>query len=73
MKRGFNRGRKSLIDERGDKILIRTVRKNTKQTLSEIVDNFNQHAPQKFSVRTNVLTDNFTTGDSMLMESTDTK
>ena len=52
LERSSNRGRKSLIDERGDRILIRTVKKNRRQTLSEIVDNFNEHAPQNVSLRT---------------------
>jgi transposase len=49
LERSSYRGRKSLIDERGDRILIRTVKKNRRQTLSEIVDNFNEHAPQNVS------------------------
>lgn len=48
MKKSSNCGRKSLIDESGDIILIWTLRKNRRQTSSEIVDNFDQHAPQNY-------------------------
>lgn len=40
MEKSTNRGRKTMIDERGDTILIRTARENRRQRLSEIVDNF---------------------------------
>lgn len=50
MDKRLNCGRKSLIDKKADRCLIRTVRKNRKQILSEIVDNFNKHASQKLSL-----------------------
>lgn len=50
MDKRLNCGRKSLIDTKGDRRLIRTVGKNRKQILSEIVENFNKHASQKLSL-----------------------
>lgn len=46
------RGRRPLTDERDDRLLIRSVRKGRRQTLGEIVDNFNQGNTQKISSRT---------------------
>lgn len=43
-KRAQNEKEKSLIDERGDRSWI-SIGKNRRQTMSEIVDNFNQHTP----------------------------
>jgi transposase len=46
-----NRGRTKLMDERDDRLLIRSVKKNRRQTLNEISIDYNNHAPQKVSTR----------------------
>lgn len=50
MDKRLNCGRKSLIEKKGDRRFIRTVGKNRKQILSEIVENFNQHVSQNLSL-----------------------
>ena len=42
-----NRGRKKMMDERGDIFLIRSVKKNRTQTLNEISIDYNNHCPSK--------------------------
>jgi hypothetical protein len=40
------------MDERDDRLLIWTVKKNRRQTLNEISIDYNNHAPQNVSTRT---------------------
>lgn len=47
-----NRGRPNFVDERGDRRLLRQVKNNRRQTLQEISNNYNQHAPKTISTRT---------------------
>ena len=47
-----NRGRNKMMDERGDRLLIRSIKKNRRQTLNEISADYNNHASQKVSTRT---------------------
>lgn len=51
MEKSTNRGRKTMIDERGDTILIRTARENRRQRLSEIVDNFTPPPKKKLNLQ----------------------
>lgn len=68
MEKSTNRGRKTMIDERGGTILIRTARENRRQRLSEIVDNFTP--PQK---KLNLQGSGQFKEDFIFMESTVTK
>lgn len=45
-------GRKRSVGERGDRVLSRLVKKNRRQTLSDLTDKFNESVPEKVSQRT---------------------
>ena len=42
-------GRKRVVGDRGDRVLSRLVKKNRRQTLSDLTDKFNESVPEKVS------------------------
>jgi transposase len=45
-------GRKRVVGDRGNRVLSRLVKKNRRQTLSDLTDKFNESVPEKVSQRT---------------------